>query len=416
MPSHIDSYMNVKVCIINIGNELLLGRTVNTNLSWLGMQLTELGLPVTKSVTIPDDPHDIKSTLTQEWHDNEIVVITGGLGPTNDDLTKKVLADFFGRELEFRDDVWMDVQEIFSRRNLVVPEINKSQAMVPAGFTALRNTVGTAPGLYFNDNGKSVFALPGVPMEMKTLFTDYVISILRRNYICETILIKQLHTWNISESALAEKLKDLSIPEEINLAWLPQTGRVDLRVYGKNLAIIDRLKTEIKDLAAEWVWGEDNDTPQSVIHDLMISKKFTLSVAESCTGGLVQEMLTSLPGASKYFVGGIVAYSNDVKVNQLNVKKETLERCGAVSIETASEMASGIKAVFCSDIGISITGIAGPEGGSTEKPVGTVCFGLSDGSGLTNQKIVFNCNRDSIRFKAAEFIILLLINHVRSRA
>lgn len=408
--------MNVKICIINIGNELLLGRTINTNLSWLGDKLAEIGLPITRSVIIQDEPEEIQLTLKREWQQNDIVIMTGGLGPTDDDLTKKVIAEFFDKELEFRKEVWRDVQEIFFRRNLVVPEINRNQAMVPEGFIALKNTVGTAPGLYFSQDKKSLFALPGVPLEMKTLFERHITAILKDKYQRESIIVKQLHTWNISESALAEQLKDLKIPEGIKLAWLPQTGRVDLRIYGNDINLIEKLNAEIKVIAQEWIWGEDDDTPQAVLNELMISKKLTLAVAESCTGGLVQELITSVSGVSKYFNGGIVSYSNEVKINQLKVKSETIEKFGAVSVETAAEMALGVRTELKADIGISITGIAGPEGGSEEKPVGTVCFGISDKAQLITHKVVFNGTRDSIRFKAAEYILLFLINSSRSQA
>jgi len=408
--------MSIKVCVVNIGNELLLGRTINTNLSWLGTQLTELGLPVTRSVTIQDIPQEIKETLIQEWQQNDVLILTGGLGPTDDDLTKMVIADFFGKNLEFREDVWKDVQEIFTRRNIVIPEINRSQAMIPTDFIALKNTKGTAPGLYFSENGKHFFALPGVPLEMKSLFTDFIRDILSTNFACEPIHIRQLHTWNVSESVLAEKLTGLDIPEDVKLAWLPQIGRVDLRLYGKNLVPINKLYDEIYEIAKDWIWGKDDETPQSVVYNLMTTQKLTLSVAESCTGGLVQELMTSISGASNYFSGGIISYNNDVKINQLNVKQETLESYGSVSIETASEMALGVRQVLNSDVGISITGIAGPKGGSREKPVGTVCFGISDKSQLITKRIVFNGNRETIRIKAAEYVILLLINHIRSRA
>ncbi len=408
--------MSVKVSIINIGNELLLGRTVNTNLSWLGNQLAEIGLPITKSVTIQDDPQEIQNTLRSEWRQNDIVIITGGLGPTDDDLTKKTIADFFGKKLEFREEVWMDVQEIFTRRSLQVPEINRSQAMVPEGFVALRNTVGTAPGLYFTQDGKSLFALPGVPLEMKNLFENHISAILKNKYQCNPVIIRQIRTWNISESALAEKLKDVSIPEEIKLAWLPQTGRVDLRIYGYDKDLIEKCLNQIREIAQEWVWGEDEDTPQTILYEFLTKKNLTLAVAESCTGGLVQQLITSVPGASKYFNGGIVSYSNEIKINQLKVKSETIDKSGAVSVETAAEMALGVRTEFKADIGISVTGIAGPEGGSKEKPVGTVCFGISDKSQLLTTKVVFNGTRDSIRFKAAEFVIIYLIKSSRSQA
>ena len=410
--------MNVKVCIINIGNELLLGQTINTNLSWLGIQLAELGLPITRSVTIQDVPIDIKHTLAEEWAANDVIIITGGLGPTDDDLTKDTIAEFFGKKLEFSLDVWQGVQALFDRRNITIPQINRSQAMVPEGFSALINSLGTAPGLYYSDGGKSLFALPGVPVEMKGLFNVYMKEILTKTYPANPIFIKTIHTWNISESALAEKLRELHPPENVNFAWLPQTGRVDLRIYGSNELGVKEFAETVSKHAQEWIWGFDHDKPQTLLQELMVENKYTLSVAESCTGGLVQEILTNVPGSSLYFKGGMVSYNNEMKEKALSVKPGTLNEFGAVSIETAGEMAKGIRNLTNSTFGIAVTGIAGPDGGSEEKPVGTVCFAISDIS-VQSQTItshfVFNGDRLSIRWKAAEWIILSLIAYIRSK-
>lgn len=406
--------MDIKVCIINIGNELLLGQTVNTNLSWLGIQLAEIGLPISSSVTIKDEPLEIKRTLLSAWSDNDIVIITGGLGPTDDDLTKGVIADCFGKKLEFKQDVWQNVEHLFKRRNIKIPENNRSQAMVPIDFTALLNSVGTAPGLYYTEAGKSLFALPGVPIEMKTLFKEHIKKILVKSYSVRPIFIKTLHTWNISESSLAEKLNHLHTPPGVSFAWLPQTGRVDLRIYG----VEEKLVFEYADLVAKeaqkWIWGVDTEKPQTVLQKLMLDKGVTLSVAESCTGGMVQELLTGVPGSSGYYIGGVVSYSNDMKEKSLKVSHETLDKYGAVSIETASEMAIGIRKLTNSTLGISVTGIAGPDGGSDAKPVGTVCFSISDESQTITKIQVFNGDRQSVRWKAAEYIILLLIEKIRS--
>jgi nicotinamide-nucleotide amidase len=405
--------MDVKVSIINIGNELLLGQTVNTNLSWLGTELAFLGLPVTKAVTIQDDPEAIRTALSQEWQQSDVVIMTGGLGLTKDDITKAVIADFFGKEMEFRPEIWEKVQAMFAFRGMATPEINKSQALVPEGFEAFTNARGTAPGLCFKDNGKLFFALPGVPVEMKYLFGEYISDILKKAYSRKPIILRTIHTWNTSESALAEKLSELRIPDEIKLAWLPQTGRVDLRIYGSNEWQINELHDKIQALAAEYVWGYDGDTPASVLQNLLLEKELTLAAAESCTGGLVGKLLTDVPGASNYFAGSLVSYSNPLKQSMLGVKGETLERSGAVSIETAQEMAEGIRKEAKADIGISVTGIAGPEGGSSEKPVGTVCFGIASGKGTYTGKTVFTGDRNGIRTKAAEYLILSTIEYIR---
>jgi nicotinamide-nucleotide amidase len=406
--------MIIKVCIINIGNELLLGQTINTNLSWLGMQLAELGLPVTRSVIIRDVPSEIKQTLAKEWVDNDVIIITGGLGPTDDDLTISAIAEYFDKQLEFRLDVWQSVQALFERRNIETPQINRSQAMVPSGFTALLNNVGTAPGLYYSENNKSLYILPGVPAEMKFLFNEYIIDMLSRSYSLNPVFMKTLHTWKISESALAENLLELKPPDEVQLAWLPQTGRVDLRIYGTDSQAVEKFADNVYAQVKERVWGIDNDIPQTLLQNLMIEKNYTLSVAESCTGGLVQEILTSVPGSSGYFLGGIVSYSNEIKIKHLNIKQSTLTKYGAVSVETATEMAEGVRNATKSTYGIAITGIAGPDGGSEDKPVGTVCFAISDKTQKITRSLVFNGDRPAVRRKAAEYIILLLIETIRN--
>lgn len=406
--------MSIKVSIINIGNELLLGRTVNTNLSWLACHLTDMGMLVHRSVTVRDKAIEIKKAIRQEWNNSDVVFITGGLGPTKDDITKRVLCDVFDTELIFNDTVWGEVQNRFLSRNLVVPEINRSQAMVPSGFIALKNQWGTAPGLYLQQNGKSLFALPGVPLELQVIFQNNIEGIIRKQYALSSLYIHNIHTWKISESALAEKLSELKVPKSVQLAWLPQTGRVDLRIYGNDSDRINITKVKLTELIADYIWGENQDTPQSVLHKILSDKNLTIAIAESCTGGLVQQIITSEPGASRIFLGGIVAYSNNTKKNILKVKTETLNKFGAVSEETAQEMAIGIQHIMGSDIGMSITGIAGPEGSSAVKPLGTVYLGIVIGNEFFTTKQIFSGNRETIRIKASEYLILSLIELLRS--
>jgi nicotinamide-nucleotide amidase len=406
--------MSIKVCIINIGNELLLGQTVNTNLSWLGRELAAIGLPVNRSYIVRDEADEIRNALKDAWQEHEIVLVSGGLGPTRDDITKTCLADFFHKQSEFREDVWVSVKAIFQHRGLEVPEINRSQAMVPEGFTAFINHNGTAPGLYFSSGDKKLFALPGVPLELKGLFSEYIRPLLQKEYALAPVFIKTIHTWGISESALAEKIKTEMIPETVQLAWLPQTGRVDLRLYGQDREQVESCAEDISRQVTEYVWGWDEETPSGVLHKLLLEKKLTLAAAESCTGGLVQKLITDNPGSSAYFAGGVISYSNAVKNSLLKVSEQTLEQHGAVSLETAEEMAEGVRTLLTTDIGISVTGIAGPEGGSKEKPVGLVCFSVSADGIKASRKTIFNGDRQLIRWKAAEYIILMLTEQIRS--
>jgi nicotinamide-nucleotide amidase len=277
----------------------------------------------------------------------------------------------------------------------------------------LSNAKGTAPGLYYRQDNKTFVAMPGVPYEMQSMFTEHLQTIFKDTYNCQPIYIEDIHTWNISESALAEKLSDLPIPSSVQLAWLPQTGRVDLRIYGSDRQAIDTIKSQITQKINEWIWGEAMDTPQSVLNELLLKHNYVISVAESCTGGLIQELLTSIPGASKIYKGGVIAYDNDVKMCQLKVSKETLDNYGAVSSDTAKEMALGIKNLFNSNIGLSVTGIAGPDGATPEKPIGLVYIGIAFGEQILAHKVVFNGDRNSIRHKAAEYSILTVIDMLK---
>ncbi len=400
--------------IISIGNEILLGKTVNTNLAWLAGELSRLGHPVEFSLTIKDDDQAIREALKKSWERCGIVITTGGLGPTQDDITKEAIAEFFGRELEFDEDIWRQVQERFSSRNMPTPEVNRGQAMVPRGFKALENRRGTAPGLYHESGEKCFFAFAGVPAEMRHVFETHAIGLLKAKFgESQGIFQRELHTFNISESSLAEALSGLQIPEGVEMAWLPQTGRVDLRFYGSGEEKIQQAAESCLRLIPEYVWGVDEDDPASVLQKLLRSLGMTLSAAESCTGGMIQKMVTDKAGASDVFLGGAVSYSNQLKQSLLRVSGETLSRFGAVSEECALEMAKGIKNLTESSAAISVTGIAGPEGGTDAKPVGTVCYGFSVLTKEWSETRHFSGDRALIRHKASEFAILRLIQYLQ---
>ncbi len=407
---------NIQICCITIGNEILLGKTVNTNLAFIGRELTRIGLVLTSSITIPDDADVIRETLSDAWQMNDIVITTGGLGPTSDDITKKVIAQFFGKELEFSERIWENVQGIFQRRGILIPNINRNQAEVPHDFTPLTNNYGTAPGLYYEEAGKQFFALPGVPLEMKYLILEQVIPILHDKYPRSPLLVLTIHTFGIAESAIAEMLSDLVIPDGLNLAYLPQTGRVDLRIYGSNQEAFENVGMYLETILQPYIWGIDNDEPDAILHKIMLSSGKTLSLAESCTGGLVQEMITRHADSSRYFMGGVVSYSNTVKKELLQVSSQDLEFHGAVSHEVAIAMAKGIQKLLKTDIGASITGIAGPSGGTEEKPVGTVHIAVTDGRQINHEEMHFSGDRDSIRKKSAEKCIFMIYNMIKNMA
>lgn len=405
--------MIYKVAIVSIGNELLLGKTLNTNLAWLAAELSLLGLSVTCNIVIQDDDTQIRESISNAWHNNDIVFCTGGLGPTKDDITKAAITSVFDRELVFMPEIWQKVQTMFSHRGMQTPETNRSQALVPKGFNALDNARGTAPGLYYREGDKAFFALPGVPLEMQHIFQTSIKAILQETYSAKPIIQRTIHTWDISESALAERLEGFSCPQDVYLAWLPQTGRVDLRIYGSDPEAIETAFEDVRSLTADKIWGFDADTPYSVLQKTMLDRGLCLAVAESCTGGLLAQKITDHSGSSKFFMGGMIAYSNAIKTDLLQVQESTLEKHGAVSSQTAEEMAVGIKKLTKSDLAIAVTGIAGPNGGSVEKPVGTVFFGIADNAGIRSYGQFFSGNRSSIRLKASDFVVLRLIKDLK---
>jgi nicotinamide-nucleotide amidase len=406
----------VSSAVISIGIEILLGKPVNTSLAYLAAGLAALGAPVLYSVTIRDDADEITRALEYCTGRYDIVISRGGLGPTADDITKATIASFFGKELVFHEDIWEFVQSLFARRGLKAPEINRCQAMVPRDFVALENQMGTAPGLQYEWDGKCFFALAGVPVEMRHVFDNHISSIVHARYPhLSKVIQRSIHTFGISESALAERLDTSLIPKDLGFAWLPQTGRVDLRVYGHDENMINDTADKLIAQIPEQVWGIDEDTPAGVLGRLLRDKNLTISLAESCTGGLVSKILSDEAGASDYLLGGVVSYHNQLKHNILGVSETSLAEHGAVSEETALEMVTGIKRLTDSACAISVTGIAGPSGGNDSKPVGTVWFGFSYLAEVWTQRHVFTGSREIIRHKAAEMAILTLAKKIMGR-
>ena len=400
--------MKEQVAVIFIGNELLSGRVVNTNMSFLGLELAKIGLPLLHTVVIRDEEDAIQTALQDYLNRFKIIFTIGGLGPTSDDVTKKSVASYFSKELIFDDSIWSKVTARFALRGLETPEVNRGQAEVPEGFTFLENKLGTAPGLSYQHKEQILFMLPGVPAEMKNLFLEKVKPLLVEAFPNPPQVVRTIHTIDIPESSLVELIEDVSIPESLELAYLPQPGRVDLRLTGSDEKLIDPVLSSLRARCSRYIWGYDEETLPGIIHNLMIENKLSLTVAESCTGGLVAALLTDIPGASGFFLGGVVAYGDGSKRDLLGVSKSCLQECGAVSIETALEMAEGVREKFQSDLGASITGIAGPDGGSEEKPVGTVCFAVSYKNKIKGVKRVFPGTRQSIRENAAHFLLNLI--------
>ncbi len=391
----------MKAEIINIGDELLIGQVVNTNASWMAAQLTKAGISVVQTTTIADDDKAIKNALDQAFVRAQVILISGGLGPTKDDITKKTLAEYFDSKLIFHVPTYEQVEKIFAARRFPVTEVNRQQAMIPEKCKPLFNKNGTAPGMWFEKDGKVAVSMPGVPFEMQAMVAEQVIPAIVEHFNMDAIVHKTVMTTGMPESMLAENIKDweANLPSNVKLAYLPQPGIVRLRLSGRGKDR-QKLKAEIsvqvdklKKLIPEIIFGYDDVSLEEVVGQLLIKNKKTVSTAESCTGGYIAHLITSVPGSSGYFEGSVVSYSNRIKTDLLGVRTETLEKYGAVSREVVIEMAKGAKAGLKTDYSLAVSGIAGPDGGTKEKPVGTVWLALAGPQGTEAKLFYFGEHR-----------------------
>ena len=375
----------MKSTIITIGDEILIGQILDTNSRYISQALNRLGVVVVERTSIGDNAEQIVSTLDRALAATDIVIITGGLGPTKDDITKHTLARYFNSELVYNEQVGDFVRTLLERRGIAFNDLNRGQAMVPACCTVLHNAHGTAPGMWFERDGKVVISLPGVPFEMVHLIDDTVVPMLRERFDLKAIVHRTMITSGIPESILAERIAawEDALPEVLHLAYLPAPNVVRLRlsayeVDGQSVSeMIDEQFERLAAIIPEAVVGFEDASVEQLVHNALIANGKKLSVAESCTGGNIASKFTAMAGASEYFQAGVVSYSNDAKVDILGVNAADIARYGAVSEQVAIQMAEGVKRVGKSDYAISTTGIAGPGGGSAEKPVGTVWIGIS---------------------------------------
>ncbi|MCX6256332.1 MAG: competence/damage-inducible protein A [Bacteroidia bacterium] len=388
--------------IITIGDEILIGQVIDTNSAWIAEQLNMTGINVRQIISVSDDHQHIIDTLTDSEMNAYLVIITGGLGPTKDDITKNSLCSFFGSKLVLNETVLQSITNRFVKRGFAINELNRLQAMVPDNCIPLPNTIGTAPGMWFERNGKVIVSLPGVPFEMKALMELEVIPRIKAYFKTQFILHRTVLTFGIPESTLAIKIADWedSLPDGIKLAYLPSPGllRLRLSLKGENEEVLKSLAwkkiEELKLIIPEAIYGYDDDSLEKLVGHLLINKNSNLAVAESCTGGKIASMITSISGCSEYFTGSVTAYSNHIKENVLKVKHESLEIYGAVSREVVEQMAFGVRKLFSTDYAIATSGIAGPDGGSEEKPVGTVWIAIASPDGLFSKKYSFGDNRE----------------------
>lgn len=411
-----------KVSIISVGDEICIGQIVNTNASWIAQRVTEIGYSVVYHSVVPDEESRIINEIDRILKFSDVVLITGGLGPTSDDLTKPSLAKYFNVELVFNEVAFEWIKEYFLKRGITeILERNKNLSYLPANCQPLHNAVGTAPGMLFKFDGKLVISMPGVPKEMKYIMNNSVIPLLQErisNKPIQIVVFRTLQTCGIAESQLAEKLKDLHFENSTySLAFLPSYKGVRLRIGAKAgsfqdaNSLIEKFQTQIHSLVGDYIYGIGEISLAEACGKLLLEQRMTIAVAESCTAGLLGAEFTKIPGSSGYFLGGVIAYSNEAKVNILRVSAQTIEKFGAVSKETVIEMAQNVKDLFGSTFGIAITGIAGPSGGTIEKPVGTVWIGIATDGSFFAEKYQFGIDREINReLSVGKALNLLYLN------
>ncbi len=404
--------------ILSVGTELLLGDILNTNSQYLNRRLADLGISVYFNTTVGDNPQRLKKALEIAFSRSDMVIATGGLGPTKDDLTKEVSAEFFGKKLILHEESLNRIKEFFEKRGLPLTEGNVKQAYIIEGSKVIPNDWGTAPGIIYENNGKILILLPGPPREMIPMFETYVVPYLL-TLSSETIQSKVLRVCGLGESFMEERIKDL-IENQTNPTIAPyaKEGEAILRITAKAKSkeeaekLIEEVEKEIRKRLGDFIYGEGDITLEEVVVKLLIEKGITIAVAESCTGGMISARIVNVPGVSKVFREGIIAYSNESKIKRLNISEETLKKYGAVSKECALEMARNVAMISGADIGLSSTGIAGPEGGTSDKPVGLVYLGLYM-NGVENYKeLKLSGDRNRIRLYTTINALDFLRRHI----
>jgi len=412
----------MKVEIISIGDELVFGAVLDTNSAYISARLAEVGADVRHKTTVGDDPGEIEDAVRRALGRTSVVIVTGGLGPTRDDLTKRTISQVFNRSLVLNEKILERVKEHFEKRNFEMPAVNTGQAMIPERSKAFPNPLGTAPAIVIEEAGLLLAMLPGVPSEMKPLFDKHVLPLVAEKAKGTVIMNRTVHTAGLTESGIEEMLRGtLRGVARRELAYLPRHTGVDLRLTvraastDKAVRRTRELEEAIESVLGDAVWGKDEDTLEQVVGLLLTMKRKSISVAESCTAGLVMDMITNVSGSSSYFLGGVVAYSNEVKMNKLKVSKSALDRYGAVSEEVAVSMARGVRKFASSDLGLSVTGIAGPTGSTETKPVGLVCMALTWEEDCMSERHNFLGTRRDIKEQSAVHCLDMLRRHLLKR-
>lgn len=402
--------------ILTIGDELLRGSRVDTNSAFLARKLDEIGIEVRYKSTAADDMDRLEEALGLALRRADIIITTGGLGPTDDDITKKAICKVFKRNLIFHENVLADLEKRFASRGMKMPSINQNQALLPQGATFLANRTGSALGIVIDEHGKFFCSMPGVPHEMETMTVEELIPHLRDRTGDRIVVRHLLRTIGVPESVLAEKFRTgLKFPDGVSLAYLPSYGKVDLALKGTGTVreevqnAVDQAAATIRNLVGDAVFTEDERELETVVGEMLVERQMTLATAESCTAGLLAGRITRVPGSSRYFLGGVVAYANGVKTSVLLVPAQVLDSVGAVSAETAEAMARGARKLTGASVGISVTGVAGPDGGTAEKPVGTVFVGLATEQAISSKQYLMGGDREIIRERS----VLVALDTVR---
>jgi nicotinamide-nucleotide amidase len=402
--------------ILAIGDELLFGQTLDTNSHWISGELDKVGITVLRRTTVGDVEMDILTAFAEAENRADIILITGGLGPTSDDLTKPCLAKYFNCGLEIHAEALAEVTEFFKSRGRELTETNRQQAALPAACIKITNPIGTAPGMWFDKGDRVFMSMPGVPHEMKKMMTEQVIPRLQQKYTLPVIHHAIIRTIGMGESFLADKISEFEkrLPAHIKLAYLPSLGEVKLRLTATGQSLVQlkqdttELANQLKEILGSYVYGEGDVPIEAVIGNILREQKLTLALAESCTGGYLSHLITSVPDSSGYFLGSVVAYANASKTNQLGVPPALLETDGAVSESVVKEMAEKVREKFKADIGVATSGIAGPGGATLEKPVGTVWIAYSDKQQTVARKLQLSKER-TLNIRYASTAVLNLI-------
>lgn len=406
----------MKVQLLTIGDEILIGQIVDTNSAWMARELNGIGARVTGKETVGDDLEDIVAALRRGLERADVVLITGGLGPTRDDVTKKALAEFYGTGFVFSQETFNHIDRFLTRLGRVTNEMHRAQCLMPQNALLLHNRMGTAPGMWFDENGKVVVSMPGVPFEMEYLMQAEVLPRLKKRFGASPIVHHTLLTAGEGESRIAERLRDLEdkLPNEVKLAYLPSIGQVRLRLTARGMdegrlrELLEQEARKIEETLGGMVFGKGEEKLEGVVGEMLKARGLTIGTAESCTGGFLAHCITSVAGSSAWYNGSVIAYSNELKTKLLGVNPDTLEAHGAVSEETVVEMVRGALEELGTDIAVAVSGIAGPDGGTPEKPVGTIWIAVGNRSEIRTHRLQLWKDRlKNIQFTSVYALVLV---------